>query len=150
MKLLRRRPPRWYHSLSDNVRETLVLLRQFRGVLLLFSLTVIGGGWLYFILSQSTQETHPTSLPEAVFLVLSMTFLQANAEFPGVWYLQIFFFVMPALGLSILSQGAADFGVLLFNRRARGEAWQVAVAETFHDHIVVVGLGHLGFRIARA
>src|SRR5688572_24802366 len=78
MKLLRRRPPRWYHSLSDNVRETLVLLRQFRGVLLLFSLTVIGGGWLYFILAQSTAETHPASLPEAVFLVLSMTFLQAN------------------------------------------------------------------------
>src|SRR5689334_11528927 len=150
MKLVRRRQPRWYHELSDNVRDTLVLLRQFRGLLILFSLTVIGGGVLYFILAQQNRESRPASLPEAVFLVLSMIFLQANADFPEVWYLQIFFFIMPALGLGILSQGAADFGVLLFNRRARGEAWQVAVAETFTDHIVVVGLGHLGFRIGCA
>src|SRR5687768_7287623 len=115
MKLLRRRPPRCYHSLSDNVRETLVLLRQFRGVVLLFSLTVIGGGWLCFSLSLSTLRTHPTSLTEAVFLVLSMTSLQVNAEFPGGWYVQIFFSVMPALGLSILSQGGAAFSVLLFS-----------------------------------
>jgi len=150
MKLLPHRMPRWYHSLSDNVRDTLVLLHQFRGLLILFSLTVVGGGSLYFILAQQNGEPRPASIVEAIFLSLSMIFLQANAEFPDVWYLQIFFFVMPALGLSILSQGAADFGVLLFNRRARGEAWQVAVAETFTDHIVVVGLGHLGFRIARA
>ncbi len=143
------RQPHWYHSLSANVRDTLVLLRQFRGLLILFSLTVIGGGSLYFFLAQQQHEPRPASLAEAVFLILSMIFLQANAEFPDVWYLQLFFFVMPALGLGILSQGAADFGVLLFNRRARGEAWQVAVAETFKDHIVVVGLGHLGFRIAR-
>jgi len=52
--------------------------------------------------------------------------------------------------LVILAQGAADFGVLLFNRQARGEAWEVAVAETYADHIIIIGLGHLGFRIARA
>src|ERR1041384_3199094 len=112
MKLLRRRTPRWYHALSANVRDTLVLLRQFRGLLILFSLTVIGGGGVYFMLARQNRETHPASPAEAIFLVLSMIFLQANADFPDVWYLQIFFFVMPALGLGILSQGAADFGVL--------------------------------------
>jgi len=150
MRIPRRRQPRWYHALSSNVRDTLILLRQFRGLLILFSLTLIGGGWVYFILSRQTGAARPASPAEGVFLVLSMIFLQANtAEFPSVWYLQIFFFIMPVLGLGILSQGAADFGVLLFNRRARGEAWQMAVAETFNDHIVVVGLGHLGFRIGR-
>jgi Trk K+ transport system NAD-binding subunit len=49
-----------------------------------------------------------------------------------------------------LSQGVTDFGLLLFNRRARGEAWQVALAETYSNHIVIIGLGHLGFRVARA
>ncbi|MEP7359089.1 MAG: NAD-binding protein, partial [Anaerolineales bacterium] len=61
-----------------------------------------------------------------------------------------FFFAMPVAGLAILSQGVADFGLLLFNRRARGEAWQLALAETYSNHIVIVGLGHLGFRVARA
>ena len=146
----RRRLPSWYRALSTNVRDTLVLLRQFRASLLAFSLAVIGGGAVYFALARRAGETPPASLPEALFLALSMILLQANADFPGAWYLQIFFFLMPVVGLAILSQGIADFGVLLFNRRARGEAWQVAVAATYSNHIVIVGLGHLGFRVARA
>ena len=75
MKLLPHRMPRWYHSLSDNVRDTLVLLHQFRGLLILFSLTVIGGGGLYFILAQQNGEPRPASIVEAIFLSLSMIFL---------------------------------------------------------------------------
>ena len=134
----------------SDLRDTLVLFGQFRGALITFSLAVIGGGWLYFSLARRAGEARPSSIAEAIFLVLSMIFLQANADFPNVWPLQIFFFLMPVLGLGILSRGAADFGVLLFNRRARGEAWQVAVAATYSNHIVIVGLDHLGFRIARA
>ena len=142
--------PGWYRALAVNARDTLVLLRQFRGSLVAFSLAILGGGALYFRLAQQAGESNPRSLAEACFLILSMIFLQANADFPGVWYLQLFFFTMPIVGLAILGQGVTDIGVLLFNRRARGEAWQVAVAETFKEHIVIVGLDHLGFRIARA
>ncbi len=145
-----RRTPRWSRNLALSARDTLVLLRQFRGSLLIFSLAVIGGGTLYFLLAQRAGETQIESLSEAVYLVLSMIFLQANTDFPQAWYLEAFFFLMPVVGLGILAQGAADFGVLLFNRRARGEAWQVAVAATYSDHIVIVGMGHLGFRVARA
>ena len=140
----------WVRKLEVNWRETLVLLRQFRAELLAFSLAVLGGGGLYFVLARQAQVEHPATLPESVFLALSMIFFQANVDFPREWYLGAFFFIMPVVGLAILSQGIADFGVLLFNRRARGEAWQVAVAETYSNHIVIVGLGHLGFRLARA
>jgi Trk K+ transport system NAD-binding subunit len=146
----RARTPRWLHTLRLNVRDTLVLLRQFREVLLAFSLTVLGGGGLYHALAQTAGVAEPGNLPEAMYLVLSMMFFQAGASFPDVWYLQIFFFLTPLAGLFILAQGAADFGVLLFNRRARGDAWEVAVAETYSNHIVIVGIGHLGFRVARA
>jgi Trk K+ transport system NAD-binding subunit len=127
-----------------------VLLRQFRGSLLAFSLTVLIGGALYHTLALRAGEPGPGSLAEGFYIALAMIFLQANIDFPSVWYLQLFFFVMPLVGLGILGQGVTDIGVLLFNRQARGEAWQVAVAETFSNHIVLVGLGHLGFRVARA
>jgi Trk K+ transport system NAD-binding subunit len=55
---------------------------------------------------------------------------------------------MPVFGISILAQGLADFGSLLFNRRARNKEWEMAVASTMNKHIVLVGLGHLGYRIA--
>jgi Trk K+ transport system NAD-binding subunit len=132
------------------LREALVLLRQFRLALAALAGAVLGGGSLYFWLARAADEPHPASLPEAWFLALSMILFQANTDFPAAWYLDVFFFVMPVIGLAILSQGVADFGVLLFNRRARGEAWQLALADTYSNHIVIVGLGHLGFRVARA
>jgi voltage-gated potassium channel len=142
---------RWWRGVRQSARNVMVLFRQFRGALIAFLLTVVGGGLVYYLLAQQAQDPQrPASLMEAFYLALSMIFLQAGTEFPQVWYLQIFFFILPLLGLGILGQGAADFGVLLFNRQARGEAWEVAVADTYSNHIVIVGLGHLGFRIARA
>jgi voltage-gated potassium channel len=85
---------------------------------------------------------------EAVYVVLTMVFLQGSINFPNTWYLQIFFFAIPVLGIGILAQGLADFGVLFFNRKSRSKEWEMAVASTFSNHIIMIGLGHLGFRVA--
>lgn len=146
----RRRLPRRLRRLAREVRDTLILLRQFQGSLLAFVLTILIGGGAYFVLAQTAGEANPDSVAESVYVTLAMIFLQPAIEFPRAWYLQAFFFLMPVIGLFILGQGIADIGVLLFNRQARGERWQLAVAETYSNHIVLVGLGHLGFRIARA
>lgn len=148
--LARRNWPAWLRRFAADARDAFVVLREFRGSLLAFALTVVAGGGLYYLLAQQAGEAKPATLAESFYAILTMIFLQTIFDFPSVWYLQLFFFVMPLLGLGILGQGVTDIGVLLFNRQARGEVWQVAVAETFSNHIVVVGLGHLGFRVARA
>lgn len=133
-------------KLRANWRDTLVLLREFGWPLLLFALAMVGGGLLYFNLARLSG--HPlTSRVEAIYLVLSLTFLQPLTNFPEVWTLQLFYFVMPLIGIGILAQGLADFGILFFNRRARGKEWEMAVASTYNNHIVLIGLGHLGFRV---
>lgn len=144
----RRLPRRFLHlrNFRASVRDTLVLLNEFKSTLFGFATALVAGGWVYAQLSAAAGR--PMSFAESTFLILSMIFLQANAEFPAEWYRQIFFFLMPVIGLALLARGA-DFGVLLFNRRLRGEAWQVAVASTFSNHIVLIGLGHLGFRVTR-
>ena len=55
---------------------------------------------------------------------------------------------MPIIGIIMLAQGLADFGSLLFNRRARTKEWEMAVASTLNKHVILVGLGHLGYRVA--
>lgn len=135
-------------EIKANFRDTFLLLNRFRVPLFLFAVMLLGSGTLYYFLSRAGGV--PLSSPvEAVYLVLTMAFLQASGDFPKIWYLQVFFFVMPVLGIGILAQGLADFGVLLFNRRARGKEWEMAVASTFTNHVVLVGMGHLGFRVAR-
>jgi voltage-gated potassium channel len=147
-------PPNWrrarktWRRLRASWRDTLLLLREFRQPLFFFALAVIGIGWLYYLLAKPTQ--HPVaSLAEAFYLSLSLTFLQSPIDFPSEWYLQAFFFVMPVVGVSILAQGLTDFGVLLFNRRARGKEWEMAIASTYSNHVVLIGLGHLGFRVVK-
>lgn len=130
------------------LRDTFLLIREFWGLLLLFSLVIIGSGLLYYELAARAGEAIK-SQAEAIYLTLLMTFLQSASNFPRTWYLQLFYFVMPGVGLGILAQGLADFGVLLFNRRSRTKEWEMAVASTFSNHVVVVGLGHLGYRVVQ-
>jgi Trk K+ transport system NAD-binding subunit len=128
-------------------RDTWLLLREFAFPLSIFILTIFGGGIVYYFLAQIAGEPLSTPL-ESMYLVLSMTFLQTGGRFPQTWYLGLFYFIMPLIGLIILAQGVTEFSVMLFNRRARAKEWEVAVASTYNNHIILVGLGHLGFRVA--
>ena len=138
---------RWQHT-QAGIRDTIILLREFRTPLFWFTFAVIGGGVLYHNLSQRLNEP-VYSLAESIYIVLIATFLQpANRDFPHHILLQIFHFLMPVIGLSVLAQGLADFGSLFFNRKSRNKEWEMAVASTLQNHIILVGLGHLGYRVA--
>lgn len=138
---------RW-RRLKANWRDTLLLLGEFRTPIFFFTLAITGMGLLYYFLADYAGQ--PLQNPaEGIYLVLSLAYLQAFGDFPAVWYLEIFYFIMPIIGIIILAQGLTEFGVMLFNRRARNREWEMAVASTFHDHIILIGLGHLGFRVMR-
>jgi len=142
-----KRQDRW-RKLRASWRDTWILLREFRLPLVIFLILMVGFGGLYFSLSQYSPNP-AESLTEGIYDVLTLTFLQPIEPFPNIWFLQIFYFIMPVAGIGILALGLADFGVLFFNRKARGKEWQMAVASTFSNHIVLVGLGHLGYRVVR-
>ncbi len=136
--------PSWQASL----RETGILLREFRLPIIIFSTAIFGLGALYhYLAGLSGEPLH--SLPEAIYLMLTLAFLQPSGSFPQSPVLQLFFFVMPLIGVGTLAQGLAEFGVMLFNRRARSKEWEIAVASTFRNHTVLVGLGHLGYRVVQ-
>jgi voltage-gated potassium channel len=137
-----------WRDVQASWRDTWLLIRQFRWPLIIFVVTIIGGGILYYYLSQRAGVYLQDPL-EAIYQVLALTFLQSGDDFPGVWYLEIFYFLMPLIGIIVLAHGFTEFGVMLFNRQGRNKEWQMAVASTFRNHIILVGLGHLGFRVAR-
>jgi Trk K+ transport system NAD-binding subunit len=142
----RRRTPRQW--LKKNWRDFRVLLRAFSRPILLFIGTLVFFCLLYWFLADLSPVADKPGPVESIFLVLSMIFLQANTTFPEPFYLQIFFFLMPVIGIVLLSAGAANLGVKLFNKSARGQDWEVALASTYSDHVIVCGLGKLGYRVA--
>lgn len=133
--------------LAKNWRDFRVLLRAFSRPLLLFLGTLIVCGLIYWQLALLSGMPDPPGPVESIFLILAMIFLQANVAFPDQWYLQIFFFIMPIIGIALLSAGAANLGIKLFNKSARGQDWEVALASLFSDHVIVCGLGKLGYRV---
>lgn len=137
-----------YQHWRASWRETRLLVREFGWPLLFFFGAIIGGGILYHFAAQGLGEP-VASIPESIYLILTMSFLQPGGNFPRHIILQLFYFIMPIVGLGALAQGLTDFGILLFNRRARSREWEIAVASTLKNHHVLIGLGHLGFRVVQ-
>jgi voltage-gated potassium channel len=139
------------HKLRRNLdalwRDTRVLVKQFRVSLFIFAvLLCVGTLSLHaFYLDPGTGER--LGWAEALHTTFMLVFAETNLPFPKVLGLQILFFVIPPIGLAVVADGILRFGVGLFNRRERKEAWQVAIASTYHDHIVVCGLGKVGYRV---
>jgi Trk K+ transport system NAD-binding subunit len=142
---------KWWRSVRASIRDARLVLREFRRPLLLFVGVLVAAGLMYQALAGVAQAQDPSfdvpSTVEAIFLMLSMIFLQANVSFPEPWYLELFFFAMPIVGIALLGTGVANLGVLLFNKSARGREWEAALASTFSNHVIVVGLGKLGYRV---
>jgi Trk K+ transport system NAD-binding subunit len=136
-----------YRKFKAGWRDTWLLFREFALPLSIFIITIFGGGIIYYFLACYAGEPLTTPL-ESIYQVMTMTFLQIGGSFPQAWYLGMFYFIMPLVGLILLAHGVTEFGVMLFNRRARAKEWEVAVASTFNNHIILVGLGHLGYRVA--
>ena len=137
------RSRRWRAS----IRDTVILLKEFQIPLLWFTVAIVGGGMLYHTIAAWVGEP-VNSTAESIYTVLTATFLQPNGGFPGHIALQLFYFVMPIIGIGILAQGLADFGSAIFNRKTRNKEWEMAVASTLNKHTILVGLGHLGYRVA--
>jgi voltage-gated potassium channel len=129
-------------------RDTFILMKEFRSPLVIFTIAIVGGGLLYGEIAARVGEPIQ-SRSEAIFTILTAAFLQPSGNFPNHIGLQLFHFFMPVIGIIILAQGFADFGSLLFNRRARTKEWEMAIASTMRKHIVLIGLGHLGYRVAQ-
>src|SRR5688500_3110209 len=83
------RSHRWRH-LQASIRDTSILLNEFRSPLLWFSIAIIGGGVLYDFISRLVGEP-VYSLAESIYTVLTSTFLQPpNRNFPHHIALQLF------------------------------------------------------------
>ncbi len=143
---LHRSHPSLFRRWRASWRDTLVLLRQFRTPLVIFGAALLGAGALYQHLAARFGEPVDGYIA-AVYLMLTVAFLQPTGEFPHHPFLQAFYFILPVIGVLTLAQGLADFGIMLFNRRARSKEWEMAIASTFSNHIVLIGLGHLGYRV---
>jgi voltage-gated potassium channel len=138
-------------KIRAQLRDMRVLLRESRYSLLLFIGVVLGGGlvfYLFYVFPDGTEQAGEyLSYSEATYATFSLIFFQTLLPFPDEWYLQALFFIIPVLGLVAVVDGVLRFSTALINKQARGQKWQVAMASTYHNHIIVCGVGKIGYRV---
>jgi len=145
-----RRRTRVQRALRAFVRDNTAIWREFRRPIVVFLAAIIGGGLLFgelYFLATGVRLAW-TSLP---YMMLSLVSLQGipNQDVPGEWYLLIFYYLMPIIAVYVIGRGVIDFVRVFFNRGERRRAWEEAVASTYRNHIIVLGIGHVGMRVVR-
>jgi len=131
-------------------RDVRVLVGQFRISLLAFSILLcVGTLALHFFYVAPDAPEQRLDWAEALHATFKLIFFETLLEFPGTPGLRILFFVLPPVGLAVVADGVLRFGIALFNIRERKEAWQMAIASTYRDHIIVCGLGRTGYRVVK-
>jgi voltage-gated potassium channel Kch len=136
-----RRYPLW-RLIRANLSDLGLLLRESWVVLCGFSvLALLGTLYLHY------RPDAPLGFAAALYETLKLLTLQSGLALPGDRLGQALFFVLPLLGLALIFQSVLNFGRLLLDKGSRREAWQVALAATYRDHIIICGLGRVSLRV---
>jgi Trk K+ transport system NAD-binding subunit len=143
-------PDRRLHRLRQDLRVLRRLFPWRTTALLLFAIVVMA--WLFQLIYTHDLD-QPLTYIQAVYAVLNMIFFQVDyTDVPADPNLTPFFVLAPIVGLGLFS--LAGFNLLqvlrvFFVRRERGQSWQEALAATYREHVVVCGLGSIGYRVAQ-
>jgi Trk K+ transport system NAD-binding subunit len=128
-----------------HLRYVRLLLWEFRWPLGVFAALVLGGG----LVINKCYHHEPVSFGKACFSVFLMIFLESGLEFPDEWYLQPLFFLVPVVGLGALADSVVRLAYLVFTQKQRLPEWHRMVASLYRNHVVVIGMGKVGYRVVK-
>jgi voltage-gated potassium channel Kch len=66
---------------------------------------------------------------------------------PETWYLALLIGLYPLLGFGLVGEGIVRLSFLVLSKKQGEREWMIVKASTYRDHVVLCGLGHLGYRI---
>ncbi len=129
-------PRSW--RIRATARVVAAALYKTRGPLLVLATVLLGGTLLFWL-----TETYTGPL-RALLYVLNLITLQAGPDdLPEPLLLQLASGAILLGGLAALASGAARVIQLISDPREQ----QVAIASTFRNHIIVCGIGRVGYRV---
>ena len=133
-------------SKERRIRAWLIYLRKpLRRFLPLFGFTmgvVLFGGVLFYFLYD-----HPLTFAQALWTTFALLTGEPVLSWPSHWVLEVLHFIVPLLGLVVVLDGLIRFSYYAFRRDENSPEWVRAMSETMSNHVVLFGLGKVGFRV---
>ena len=125
-----------------------VLFHESRSALILFVALIVGGAVLFYFFYTDPYTGQRINFSEALYGTFALLFFQGSLQYPHQGFIQILYFIIPILGLVVVADGVIRFGVALTNKQDRGQKWQIAMASTYSGHVIICGMGKVGYRVA--
>ena len=93
---------------------------------------------------------HGTPLPDwgaTAYAIYTQLFFEPTDPLPTTVLARIVFWTTPLFGAVLVAEGIAKVGGELLETERRHALWVRIMTETLKDHVVVCGLGHVGYRV---
>jgi Trk K+ transport system NAD-binding subunit len=123
------------------------MVREFRGTLLALVAVILLGAVLYRITPQSTLGGQRPSWLTSLYGSWMSLLAQPIYSPPESWYLELCAGVYPLFGVLLIGEGIVRFALLMVSRRRGEKEWMLVMASTYRKHVILCGLGHLGYRV---
>jgi voltage-gated potassium channel len=133
-------------SVRRRLRANLIFLRKpFREVLplvlALVALLAIGAFCFHRFSSP------PLGWGMSVFVTYCLLFMEHVDPIQEHWLLHMFYYILPPLSMIVILDGVVRFSYRILRRDENSEEWVSAMAHTMENHVILVGLGKVGFRV---
>lgn len=125
-------------GVTAGARVVWAALKKVRWALLMLTLVLVGGTLLFWL-----NGAYPNPLLSLIYVLNLITLQAAPADFPQQAGWQIISGVLLFGGVIALAGGAASVIQLISDSKEQ----QLALASTFSDHIIVCGIGRVGYRV---
>lgn len=114
---------------------------------LLMMVAITLGGGLFYQARVNAQPGGKIDFVSACYQVYTQLFFEHASGLPqDVWLRGLFFFV-PLVGALVLAEGLFKLGASLLDFSSHQQQWMRIMAKTYRDHVILIGLGHVGFRV---
>ncbi|MDB5357849.1 MAG: TrkA-N domain protein [Phycisphaerales bacterium] len=123
------------------------LVREFRLTLCALAVLVAIGTGVHRLTPQQSLGGRMPPFPTAVYGGWMALLAQPLYSPPQPWYLMLLYAAYPVLGFILIGEGVVRLALLMMSRRHGEKEWMRVVASTYRDHVILCGLGHLGYRV---
>ena len=134
--------------IAANLRYVKKPFRDFLPLLLgMLALLVLGGLAFHTYYPHPRRPGETLSFGAGLYTTWSLVFGEAVNPWPEHWLPELFCVLMPPVGLVVILDGIVRFSYHILRRDETGQEWIRAVTQTLRDHVILCGLGKVGFRV---
>jgi voltage-gated potassium channel len=135
------------HRLRTLLLYIRALLYAFRWELIILVVAVLIAATLYHITPHRALDGAKPDVLTSLYAGWAAMLGQAILTPPETWYLAVVCTLYTVLGFVVIGQGVVRLALMLSSRREGEKEWMKVEASTYRDHVVICGVGHLGYRV---